>query len=264
MQLAGSSHARAGQPYQRERAFPPSFVPYVLSLSRWGKICCRVARSAGKGAQAAVVADCGRGVSGRRLCTCDLDMATSEASLSVPCSLCEATFANPRELGTHILTAHCGGENSNGGAPAAKKAKLKKKIRPATTTQPTISLPQPTTAIPPPPPAMVRAMMVPPPPTWVTLPTPEFTPVPAAVKAIVAPVLSAPSAAAASRSGPAAAAQRPQNPSDEERRQKFMTIRLSEFSSKYICLVCNKAYTSRYNIRMHCNMHTGKNVHRCK
>ena len=255
MQLAGSSHARAGQPYQRERAFPPSYVPYVLSLSRWGKICCRVARSAGKGAQAAV-ADCGRGVSGR-LCICDLDMATSEAS-SVPCSLCEATFANPRELGTHILTAHCGGENSNGGAPAAKKAKLKKKVRPATT-QPPISLPQqPTTTMQPP--AMVRAMMVPPPPTWVTLPTPEFTPVPAAVKAIVAPVLNAPPA-----SGPAAAtAQRPQNPSDEERRQKFMTIRLSEFSSKYICLVCNKAYTSRYNIRMHCNMHTGKNVHRCK
>ena len=182
--------------------------------------------------------------------------------MSVPCSLCEATFANPRELGTHILTAHCGGENSNGGAPAAKKAKLKKKIRPATTTQPTISLPQqPTTAIPQPP-AMVRAMMVPPPPTWVTLPTPEFTPVPAAVKAIVAPVLNAPSAVAAS--GPATAEKRPQNPSDEERRQKFMTIRLSEFSSKYICLVCNKAYTSRYNIRMHCNMHTGKNVHRCK
>ena len=111
---------------------------------------------------------------------------------------------------------------------------------------------------------MVRAMMVqpppPPPPTWVTLPNSEFTPVPAAVKAIMAPVVNAPD----SSSGPPATAQRSQNPSDEETKQKFMTIRLSEFSSKYICLVCNKAYTSRYNIRMHCNMHTGKNVHRCK
>ena len=106
---------------------------------------------------------------------------------------------------------------------------------------------------------MVTAMMVPPPPTWVSLPNTQFTPVPAAVKAILAPVVNAPKPTPA-----AAATATPQNPSDEERKQKFMTIRLSEFSHKYICLVCNKAYTSRYNIRMHCNMHTGKNVHRCK
>ena len=188
------------------------------------------------------------------------NMATSEAS-SVPCSLCDATFANPRELGTHILAAHCGGETSNSGGPAAaKKAKLKrKKAKPPltpTTTTPSLNPPPP----PIPPPPMVRAMMVPPPPTWVTLPNSEFTPVPAAVRAIVAPVVNAPE----SSGGVIAADQSPQNASDEERKQKFMTIRLSEFSSKYICLVCNKAYTSRYNIRMHCNMHTGKNVHRCK
>ena len=192
------------------------------------------------------------------------DMASSEAS-SVPCSLCDASFENPRELGTHILAAHCGGEDSNsGGGPAAKKAKLKKKAKP-TTLSPNIVV-SAANHPPPPiqPPPMVRAMMVqppPPPPTWVTLPNPnsEFTPVPAAVKAIVAPVVNTPDP-----NGVAASAQGPQNPSDEERKQKFMTIRLSEFSSKYICLVCNKAYTSRYNIRMHCNMHTGKNVHRCK
>ena len=33
---------------------------------------------------------------------------------------------------------------------------------------------------------------------------------------------------------------------------------------RFICLICSKSYTSRYNIRMHRNMHTGKNVHRCR
>ena len=46
---------------------------------------------------------------------------SSEAS-SVPCSLCEATFGNPRELGTHILTAHC--EDANGGGEAATKVQV--------------------------------------------------------------------------------------------------------------------------------------------
>ena len=33
---------------------------------------------------------------------------------------------------------------------------------------------------------------------------------------------------------------------------------------RYICLVCEKVYTSRYNIRMHMNLHTGNNVHTCE
>ena len=189
----------------------------------------------------------------------------------MPCSLCDATFENPRELGTHILAAHCGAEDSNGGGTAtAKKAKRKRKARPTLTT--TLAPNIVASANPPPPllpplpapPPMVRAMMVPAPPTWVALPNAESTPVPAAVMAIMAPVVNAPDPSGVAESGSGSAAKRPKNTSDEERNEKFMTIRLSEFSCKYVCLVCNKAYTSRYNIRMHCNMHTGKNVHRCK
>ena len=32
---------------------------------------------------------------------------------------------------------------------------------------------------------------------------------------------------------------------------------------RYVCLLCNKLFTSRYNIRMHLNTHTGRNVHTC-
>ena len=32
---------------------------------------------------------------------------------------------------------------------------------------------------------------------------------------------------------------------------------------RYVCLLCSKLYTSRYNIRMHLNSHTGRNVHTC-
>ena len=35
------------------------------------------------------------------------------------------------------------------------------------------------------------------------------------------------------------------------------------FFSRYVCLLCSKLYTSRYNIRMHLNSHTGRNVHTC-
>ena len=38
----------------------------------------------------------------------------------------------------------------------------------------------------------------------------------------------------------------------------------STSGARYICLACKKVYTSRYNIRMHCNMHTGRNVHTCE
>ena len=42
-----------------------------------------------------------------------------------------------------------------------------------------------------------------------------------------------------------------------------MVYRLSDNTTKYICLVCDKMYTSRYNIRMHMNFHTGNNGHKC-
>ena len=89
------------------------FAPYVLSLSRWRKICRAVCsagsrtrkegRSSAAAAAASVVA----------LAVAEVVAEMSSEASSVPCSLCEATFGNPRELGTHILTAHC--EDANGG-----------------------------------------------------------------------------------------------------------------------------------------------------
>ena len=50
----------------------------------------------------------------------------------------------------------------------------------------------------------------------------------------------------------------PRKATDEEQVQQFMVCTQGEDQpSKYICLVCSKTYTSRYNIRMHLNMHTG-------
>merc|ERR1712079_568484 len=63
--------------------------------------------------------------------------------------------------------------------------------------------------------------------------------------------------------------QLPRLPTEEEQREQFMTVtdtnsEGTEGSTRFICLICSKSYTSRYNIRMHRNMHTGKNVHRCR
>ncbi len=56
----------------------------------------------------------------------------------------------------------------------------------------------------------------------------------------------------------------PRKPTAAEARQRFMAYRLPDGSQRYICLVCEKMYTSRYNIRMHMNLHTGNNVHTCR
>ena len=34
-------------------------------------------------------------------------------SANFPCSICDFVFGNPRELGTHILTAHCNDTTGN-------------------------------------------------------------------------------------------------------------------------------------------------------
>jgi Zinc finger, C2H2 type len=55
----------------------------------------------------------------------------------------------------------------------------------------------------------------------------------------------------------------PRKQTAAEARQRFMAYRLPDGGQRYICLVCEKMYTSRYNIRMHMNLHTGNNVHTC-
>ncbi len=74
------------------------------------------------------------------------------------------------------------------------------------------------------------------------------TPIPAALRAIQAPATATPT----------------RTPTAEELRQRFLFDRLSDSSVRYTCLLCGKIYTSRYNIRMHLNMHTGRNVHTCE
>ena len=39
-------------------------------------------------------------------------------SANFPCSICDFVFGNPRELGTHILTAHCNDSSNNSGGNA--------------------------------------------------------------------------------------------------------------------------------------------------
>ena len=40
-------------------------------------------------------------------------------SANFPCSICDFVFGNPRELGTHILTAHCNDSAGTGNTSCA-------------------------------------------------------------------------------------------------------------------------------------------------
>ena len=40
-------------------------------------------------------------------------------SANFPCSICDFVFGNPRELGTHILTAHCNDSAGTGNSSSA-------------------------------------------------------------------------------------------------------------------------------------------------
>ena len=55
----------------------------------------------------------------------------------------------------------------------------------------------------------------------------------------------------------------PREPTPAERKQNFVVHQVNESLTKFICLVCDKMYTSRYNIRMHMNLHTGTNLYKC-
>lgn len=57
-------------------------------------------------------------------------------SANYPCSICDFVFGNPRELGTHILTAHCNdnGANSGGGSNTNEEVDSKSNITLLSTT----------------------------------------------------------------------------------------------------------------------------------
>ena len=125
---------------------------------------------------------------------------------TISCSLCPASFPGAKELGLHILAAHCPGP-----APPGQSDSL---VIPGS---PGLALEVEGEEL-------QQDPLEPPGPPSLNL---------------------------------------PRQPTQPELKQKFMIYRLSDTSSRYICLVCDKMYTSRYNIRMHMNLHSGNNVHKC-
>ena len=145
----------------------------------------------------------------------------SANNLSVCCSLCPESFPGAKELGLHILDAHCDGKKAEAeggeenivleGSPGLL---LKLDEEPGTAKQGVVVKSTPTTISP-------------------------------------------------RQQGEPPALNLPRQPTASEVKDKFMIYRLSDTSNRYICLVCDKMYTSRYNIRMHMNLHSGNNVHKC-
>ena len=143
---------------------------------------------------------------------------------SVTCSLCPESFSGAKELGLHILAAHCDGGQRQEEAENTETENLVVDGNPGLFMEVDVVEKKP------------EAVVVKSTPTTISprqqqqeLPTLNL----------------------------------PRQPTAQEQQQKFMIYRLSDTSNRYICLVCDKMYTSRYNIRMHMNLHSGNNVHKC-
>jgi predicted nucleic acid-binding Zn-ribbon protein/DNA-directed RNA polymerase subunit RPC12/RpoP len=148
--------------------------------------------------------------------------SADSSKASFPCSICESSFNNPRDLGRHILSDHCDED--------ADEMHIDEEVEdqqedPGAPTD------------------------------WSTVSVEAATPIPDALKAIQAP--------ATIQATPTVIAL-PRPPTQEEINQKFLMQRINEFTMKYTCLLCSKVYTSRYNIRMHINIHTRKNLYTCR
>ena len=149
-------------------------------------------------------------------------LVPAPTTASVTCSLCPETFDGAKELGLHILAAHCGsGTQSQSPEPAETEnvvvdgsPGLFLEVDVVEKKESGVVKVSPTTISP-------REQQ--------TLPNLNL----------------------------------PRQPTAQEVKQKFMIYRLSDTSNRYICLACDKMYTSRYNIRMHMNLHSGNNVHKC-
>ena len=142
-------------------------------------------------------------------------------TLSVACSLCPEAFPGAKELGLHILAAHCDGKKQEAEGPEEDivvegNPGMLQTVEdgPSTTKEGVVVKTTPTTISP-------------------------------------------------RQQGEPPALNLPRQPTESEVKEKFMIYRLSDTSNRYICLVCDKMYTSRYNIRMHMNLHSGNNVHKC-
>ena len=69
-------------------------------------------------------------------------------SANYPCSICDFVFGNPRELGTHILTAHCNDAagGSGGSSTSNEEVDNKSNITLLTTTSKSTATTQTTPA----------------------------------------------------------------------------------------------------------------------
>ena len=141
-----------------------------------------------------------------------------EVMVGITCSICGDSLPNARELGVHILAAHCDASQ-----------------QPEETCDNLIIDGSPGLSM--------EVEVDPLEPTGRQEPTPT---VKLEKKAAEPVVLNLPRA-----------------PTANELKQKFLAYKVTDTSFKYFCLVCDKMYTSRYNIRMHMNLHSGNNVHTC-
>ena len=145
----------------------------------------------------------------------DMKPVTITASATpINCSICNEQFNTARELGTHILSAH-----DDGVDPSASIN------TPTPTPPPTVTPPLP-------------ALISPPSPKQVEV-NPSFHSKSQITKESIKPDPE-------ERTLPSL--NLPRAPNVNEVKQKFMVYRLSDTSSRFICLVCSKMYTSRYNI----------------
>ena len=177
----------------------------------------------------------------------------SEGEGKFPCSICETSFSNPRDLGKHILTDHCNDDDDD----EADANEIEDQKSTSVSPQPSNhgfgnGLGTIIEAHLDPGKSIIMAVDPLEHGDMSDYAEPETS-------LIIEDVTSSVSLA-----------NLPRSPTSDEQKQKFMIASSASASpsteppsSRYICLVCGKAYTSRYNIRCHLNMHSGKNVHSC-
>ena len=170
--------------------------------------------------------------------------STGNANGGINCSICGDSLPGARELGVHILAAHCDVTTS----------------QQTTTTETTTAIVEDSLVIEGSPGLSMEVEIDPLEPTTTTV-----RPTSSILQAALEPPMD--EAADEADLQPVKTESKvislPRAPTANEMKQKFMIYRISDTSHRYICLVCDKVYTSRYNIRMHMNLHNGTNIHTC-
>ena len=156
--------------------------------------------------------------------------------VALPCSICDAKFENAKDLGTHILQQHCKDvpSTTTPSSPPPPVTECKKEPVEIQTEKSIVMDVDPLVV------EKVEEKEAP-----VVLSTPKE--MDESLDDTILPVL-------------------PRAATMEEQKQRFLMYNLPSDPPnfmRYVCLLCSKLYTSRYNIRMHLNTHSGRNVHTC-